>query len=253
MATVYLASAHGDERGQAHGGQAGDQTGNELSVRPYYVHSKGWRVFRPLDPEKGLMIAKAAKAACDNPNFGYDQWQRNTAYNVAQRVGFDPSKVDTPCETDCSALVRLCCAYAGIDVRNFDTSTEAAALMSTGQFEELTESKYTRSGDYLTPGCILVTSVKGHTETCISYGSKAAPAQPEPEQPATGPEIVLIQGGSCWVRTAPNTSGKQLGAVTAGTQLPYGGQSINGWHLVDYKSRNGWVSGKYSKVVRVNG
>jgi hypothetical protein len=246
---VYLASAHGDERGQAHGGVAGDQTGNELSVRPYYVHSKGWRVFRPLDSEKGLLIAKAAKAACDNPNFGYDQWQRNTAYNVAQKVGFDPSKVDTPCETDCSALVRLCCAYAGIDVRNFDTSTEAAALMATGQFEELTGSKYTRSGDNLRPGDILVTATKGHTETCISYGKYSAPAEPEPEKPATGRKVVVIQGGSCWVRTAPNTKAIKLGAVTAGTQLPYGGQSINGWHLVDYKNRNGWVSGKYSKVV----
>jgi len=246
---VYLASAHGDERGQAHGGQAGDQTGNELSVRSYYVHSKGWRVFRPLDPAKGLMIAKAAKAACDNPNIGYDQWQRNTAYNVTQRVGFDPSKVDTPCETDCSALVRLCCAYAGIDVRNFDTSTEAAALMATGQFEELTGAKYTRSSDYLRPGDILVTAVKGHTETCISYGKYSAPAEPEPEKPATGRKVVVIQGGSCWVRTAPNTSGKKLGAVTAGTQLAYGGQSINGWHLVDYKNRNGWVSGRYGKVV----
>jgi len=244
---VYLASAHGDEKGRAHGGVAGDQTGNELSVRPYYVHSKDWRVFRPKDPEKGLIIAKAAKAACGNPNIGYDQWQRNTAYNVAQKVGFDPSKVDTPCETDCSALVRLCCAYAGIDVRNFDTSTEAAALMATGQFEELTGAKYTRSPDYLRPGDILVTAVKGHTETCISYGKYSAPA--EPEKPTTGRKIVLIQGGSCWVRTAPNTKAIKLGAVTAGTQLAYGGQSINGWHLVDYKNRNGWVSGKYSKVV----
>ena len=246
---VYLASAHGDEKGGAHGGVAGDQTGNELSVRPYYVHSKGWRVFRPLDPEKGLLIAKAAKAACDNPHIGYDQWQRLTLYNEAQKVGFDLSKVSTPCETDCSALVRVCCAYARIDVRNFDTSTEPAVLMATGQFEELTGAKYTRSSDYLRPGDILVTAVKGHTETCISYGKYSAPAEPEPEKPATGRKVVVIQGGSCWVRTAPNTKAIKLGAVTAGTQLAYGGQSINGWHLVDYKNRNGWVSGKYSKVV----
>ena len=248
---VYLASAHGDEKGGAHGGVAGDQTGNELSVRPYYVHSKGWRVFRPLDHEKGLVIAQTAKAACDNPNIGYDQWQRLTLYNEAQKVGFDVSKVAVPCETDCSALVRVCCAAAGIDVRNFDTSSEASALMATGQFEELTGAKYTRSSDYLRPGDILVTSVKGHTEVCISYGKYSAPVTPEPEKPATGPEIVLIQGGSCWVRTAPNTKGAKLGAVTVGTQLAYGGQSINGWHLVDYKNQNGWVSGKYSKVVTV--
>ena len=247
---IYLASAHGDEKGGAHGGVAGDQTGNELSVRPYYIHSKGWRVFRPLDPEKGLVIAQTAKAACDNPKIGYDQWQRLTLYNEAQKVGFDVSKVAVPCETDCSALVRVCCAAAGIDVRNFDTSSEASALMATGQFEELTEAKYTRSSDYLRPGDILVTAVKGHTETCISYGKYSAPATPEPEKPTTtGRKVVLIHGGSCWVRTAPNTSGAKLGAVTAGTQLAYGGQSINGWHLVDYKNQNGWVSGKYAKVV----
>lgn len=249
MATVYLASAHGDERGQAHGGVAGDQTGNELSVRPYYVHSKGWRVFRPKDPEKGLIIARAAKAACDNPHIGYDQWQRLTLYNEAQKVGFDLARVAVPCETDCSALVRVCCVAAGIDVRNFDTSTEASALMATGAFEELTAAKYTKSGDYLRPGDILVTTVKGHTEICISYGSKAE--HPQEHEPTQGREIVLIQGGSCWVRTGPGTSYKQIGAVTAGTQLPYGGQSINGWHLVDYKNQNGWVSGKYSKVVKV--
>ena len=246
---VYLASAHGDEKGGAHGGKAGDQTGKELSVRPYYVHTKGWRVFRPIDPAKGLIIAKATKAACDNPCIGYDQWQRLTLYSEAQKVGFDLAKVSTPCETDCSALVRVGCAAAGIDVRNFDTSTEAAALMATGQFEELIGAKYTRSSDYLRPGDVLVTTVKGHTETCISYGKHAAPITPEPEKPATGRQIVVIQGGSCWVRTAPNTNGVKLGAVTAGTQLAYGGQSINGWHLVDYKNRNGWVSGKYSRVV----
>lgn len=248
---VYLASAHGDEKGGAHGGKAGDQTGNELSVRPYYIHSKGWRVFRPLDPEKGLVIAQTAKAACDNPNIGYDQWQRLTLYNEAQKVGFDVAKVAVPCETDCSALVRVCCAAAGIDVRNFDTSSEPSALMATGQFEELTGAKYTRSSDYLRPGDILVTSVKGHTEVCISYGKYSAPAKPEEEKPTTGRKVVVIQGGSCWVRTAPNTSGSKLGAVTAGTQLAYGGQSINGWHLVDYRNQNGWVSGKYSKVVTV--
>lgn len=248
---VYLASAHGDERGKAHGGQAGDQTGNEISVRGYYVHHKSWRVLRPKDPGKGMLIARAAKAACDNDKIGYDQWQRLTLYEQAQKVGFDLAKVAVPCETDCSALVRVCCAAAGIEVRNFDTSTEAAALLDTGQFEELTGAKYTRSGDNLRPGDILVTSVRGHTEICISYGKYSAAVPPEPEKPATERKIVLIHGGSCWVRSGPGTQYDKLGAVIAGTHLDYGGQSIGGWHLVDYKNRNGWVSGKYAKVVAV--
>ena len=249
MATVYLASAHGDEHGKAYGGQAGDQTGNELSTRAYYVHSKGWRVFRPKDPEQGIMIARAAKAACDNPAIGYDQWQRLTLYNEAQKVGFDLAKVAVPCETDCSALVRVCCAAAGIACRNFDTSTEPQALLETGAFEEMKGKEWTQSPDLLTPGTILVTAQKGHTEICLNYGKNA---KKQEEQPEAGREIVVVQGGSCWVRTGPGTQYKQLGAVTAGTQLEYGGQSINNWHLVGYKMRNGWVSGKYSKVVKIS-
>jgi len=241
---VYLGSAHGDENGRAHGGKAGDQTGNELSARPYYNHSKGWRIFRPISKEKGLAIARAAKAACNNPNIGYDQWQRLTLYNEAQKVGFDLAKVAVPCETDCSALVQVCCAAAGINVRNFDTSTEAQALMATGQFEEI----HTKNPERLRAGDILVTFTKGHTEIVLNNGSEVK--DEPPENPGMYREIVLIQGGSCWVRTEPNKNGKQLGAVTAGTQLPYGGQSMNGWHLVDYENRNGWVSGKYSKVVK---
>ena len=172
---VKLAAAHIDERGKATGGKAGDQTGREVCVRAYYVHSKGWRVFRPIDIAKGECIAQDAVYACNNPKIGYDQNQRDTLYTVSKPLGFNCSKVDTPCETDCSALVRVCCAYAGIILPNFNTSTEAAALLRSGAFVELTGSKYTSQGDYLRRGDILVTKTKGHTEIVITNGSKASP------------------------------------------------------------------------------
>lgn len=174
MAAVKLAAAHIDERGKATGGKAGDQTGREVCVRAYYVHSKGWRVFRPIDIAKGECIAQDAVYACDNKNIGYDQSQRDTLYTVSKPLGFNCSKVDTPCETDCSALVRVCCAYAGIMLPNFNTSTEAATLLRSGAFVELTGSKYTTQGDYLRRGDILVTKTKGHTEIVITNGSKAS-------------------------------------------------------------------------------
>lgn len=60
---------------------------------------------------------------------------------------------------------------------------------------------------------------------------------------------VKIVGGNCYVRTAPNTSGKKLGVAHEGDILMYQGQtSDNGWHLVEYKGQNAWVSGKYSKL-----
>ena len=60
---------------------------------------------------------------------------------------------------------------------------------------------------------------------------------------------VRIEGGDCWVRSAPNTDGAKLGVVKRETVLPYGGEiADNGWLLVEYNDRNGWVSGKYGKV-----
>ena len=179
--TVKLAAAHIDENGHARGGKAGDQIGREVCFRNYYVHSKGWRVFRPKDQLAGEKIAQDAEWACDNPKIGYDQNQRDTLYNVAEGVGFNCSKVTKAFETDCSALARVCCAYAGIGLPNFNTSNEADVLLKSGAFTELTGSKYTNQGVYLRRGDILVTRTKGHTEIVVSNGSKSgAPVHDEP-------------------------------------------------------------------------
>lgn len=64
------------------------------------------------------------------------------------------------------------------------------------------------------------------------------------------PRTVQIVGGDCFIRTAPNTSGKKLGVAKEGDKLEYGGQtSETGWHLVAYKNQNGWLSGKYGKLI----
>lgn len=66
---------------------------------------------------------------------------------------------------------------------------------------------------------------------------------------STGARYVFIVGGNCYVRTAPNTSGKKLGVAHNGDKLKYQGQtSSDGWNLVEYKNQNGWVSGKYSRL-----
>lgn len=173
---VKLAAAHIDENGHASGGKAGDQTGREVCFRAYYVHSKGWRVFRPKSAQAAEKIAQDAEWACNNPNIGYDQNQRGTLYDVSKPYGFNCSDVKTKCETDCSALVRVCCAYAGIDLPNFNTSTEAQVLLSSGEFVELFGSKYQTQDIYLKRGDILVTRTKGHTEIVVSNGSKSGAA-----------------------------------------------------------------------------
>lgn len=177
---VIIGSARIDERGKISGGKAGNQTGKELSTQDWYLHSKGWRVFRAKSAEKAEKIARAMKSACENRNIGYDQYQRNTLYNLVKSRGFDPSKADKPTETDCSALVRVCCCYAGIMVGDFNTSTEASMLLATGEFIELTGDKYTKRDSYLGAGDILVTRTKGHTVVVLTNGSKYEGTVQEP-------------------------------------------------------------------------
>ena len=181
---VTVGSARIDENGKTHGGKAGDQNGKEVSTQAWYRHKKGWRVLRCKSADKADKIARAMQAACDNANIGYDQYQRDTLYNLAKTVDFDPGRVKTPCETDCSALVRVCLAYAGITVKNFRTPNEASILLRSGEFIELKESRYTDQSTYLRRGDILVTRTQGHTVIVLSNGSKAE-TTPAEETPRT--------------------------------------------------------------------
>ena len=171
--SVKIGSARIDENGRARGGKAGDQNGREVSTQGWYRHAKGWRVFRAKDPAVAEEIAQDMQWACDNRHIGYDQGQRLSLYDVAKPLGFNCKRVDTNCETDCSALVRVCCAYAGVSLPNFRTPTEPAALIASGAFTELKSAKYTDSEKYLKRGDILVTRTQGHTVVVLSNGSKA--------------------------------------------------------------------------------
>jgi len=163
MMSVKLGSAHGDENGKAYGGAAGDQTGKEISIRNYYNHSKGWRAFRAYDRLARIAIGRAMYEACRNEHIGYDQYQRDSLYKVAEKCNFDISQVTTDCETDCSALVRVCCASAGIMLPNFRTWNEPSVLLQSGQFFEIEPDKVR-----LMIGDILCTKTSGHTEIVVS-------------------------------------------------------------------------------------
>ena len=171
---VKIGSARIDENGKAHGGKAGDQTGKEVSTQSWYLNSKGWRVYRAKNPAVAEKIAQCMERACANKAIGYDQYQRNTLYKEAEKFGFDTAKVTTPVETDCSALVRVCCAFAGILglPDGFRTGNMPSNLAKTGAFIEMTGAKYQEQSTYLGRGDILVTKTSGHTVVVLSNGSK---------------------------------------------------------------------------------
>lgn len=328
--TVIIGSARIDERGKASGGKAGKQKAIEVSRQNWYLHSKGWRVLRPKDPNKAARISACMNWACDSPLVGYDQNENTTLYKALEKVNFDLTKLATNVETDCARLVRVCCRYAGILASDFYTASEASALLATGEFVELTDSKYTKQQDYLRTGDVLVTKTKGHTVVVLSDGEKAEDWGHMSASPTyalgdrilkngmEGPDVrelqnmliqlgyscgsygcdgefgdatelavlqfqsanscdrdgevgpqtlaalksalgsdstaetyhVRITGGNCYVRSAPNTTAERQGVVYTGSLLPYGGeQSADGWLLVEFKGCNGWVSGKYGRLV----
>ena len=197
--SVKIGSARIDERGKISGGTAGDNTGKEVSFQNWYKHSKGWIVLRAKDDTIRDRIAYAMRAACTNNNIGYDQSNRSGLYNAVKNVGWDPAKCATKTETDCSALVRVCTAYAiQKAVADFNTASQVNTLMNTGYFEKLTDSKYTNQENYLLEGDILVTKTKGHTVVVLNDGDKAAEdalgaAQATLKKGSKGTEVMKLQ------------------------------------------------------------
>lgn len=204
--SVILGSARIDERGRANSGAAGDQKQTskpdyrgEVSMQEFYVHNKGWIVARFKNPEHAKKAAKAMETACNNPNIGYDQYQRD---------GLAPGREDVDTkkkvETDCSALVRRCIYDAtGKDVGNIRTITMHTALPKSGLFEPL--KNYT-SGMKLQTGDILFTGrlgapVSGHTVIVVkgadagsgSSDKNSKVAQPTLKKGSKGSEVTKLQ------------------------------------------------------------
>lgn len=191
---VYIGGAHMDENGKATGGKAGNQTGRELGEGLYYKHKNGWYVFRANDPTVRRKLAEAMSAACANKHIGYDQAQRNSLYKIVGQVGFNPARIVMDCETDCSALVRVCCAYAGVMLPDFNTAYEPYILMESGAFSQVPLDR-----NSLQVGDILCTPVKGHTEivTRIVDGTKTVFEGDQMnvlKRGSRGHEVVVLQG-----------------------------------------------------------
>ena len=248
--TVYIGNAVGDEHGKASGGDPGNQTGNELKIQPWYLNKKGWRVFRAKDAETAKRIADDMRMACNNPDIGYDQKQRNTLYTVSAPLDFDAGRVTTPCECDCSSLVRVCLAFAGIKTKDFNSVSGPDRILATGDFFELTDNKYTTQSAYLCTGDILCTKVKGHMAVILNDGPKAD-RDPDPVPPEPKEEMVEVVGKSVNVRNADSTKGRILFTAHRGDKFPFIGIAPSGWYQIETRKGVGYITNlpKYTKLV----
>ncbi|MBQ1470982.1 MAG: N-acetylmuramoyl-L-alanine amidase, partial [Eubacterium sp.] len=176
--THYISNSGSDENGGARGGSAGDQTGKEWQMRAWY--NRPWScVLRYPDQKVALKIATLGVDAALNDKIGYDQNQRDTYWQQLKAAGYDPSRISTPCEEDCSAGVCANVRAAGYifgiktlqEHRGTYTGDMRSAFKAAG-FKVLTEAKYLSSPDYLLPGDILLNEAH-HTATNVTVGSKA--------------------------------------------------------------------------------
>lgn len=167
---VTIGSARINEKGKVSGGNPGDQLQNEardtrgeVSYQTFYIHSKGWYVFRAKSDTVGHELAKAMRRACKNKNVGYSQTNRL----AIMKDGTD-SKVPTEC--DCSSLVRRCILEASSrDLGNMTTADMPTVLERSGLF--YSKQSYNKNLS-LANGDILVTQSKGHTAIVVGGGIK---------------------------------------------------------------------------------
>ena len=80
--------------------------------------------------------------------------------------------------------------------------------------------------------------------------NSVAPSTPEPAPASTiDGNYVNVRHGSYYIRTEASTSGKILGTVKTGQQIPYLGETKNGWYKVETSGKVGWISSKCGDVV----
>ena len=177
---VRVGSARSDEKGQLLYGLEGDQrqagvpdmTG-EVSMQTWYLHNKGWFVIRAKDSAKRAKIAYAMEAACNNAHIGYSQSNRWTAQDWCKwhnNENYDPATITKDVNVDCSALVRLCCMYAGIDTGDIYTANMPKKLGAMPDFEVISDTAITNTSDNQMKGDILCTRSSGHTVVVLDDG-----------------------------------------------------------------------------------
>ena len=138
-------------------------------------------MLRAKDENIARKIGLAMVEACLNNNIGYDQSGRYGVIECLKIYG-RLAKINKATEADCSSLVRACCIQAGIQVGDFNTSSEVAVLEKTGAFHKAVA---VTAGTKFQPGDILVTRSKGHTVIVTDADTKPTP-KPETKPQAGG-------------------------------------------------------------------
>ena len=171
-----ISNSGSDENGRYNSGAAGDQTGREWRIIPWY--KRPWTcVLRHPDPEVRDLIATLAEQGARNDKIGYDQYERWTFWAELKKVGYYPKNIYSKCEADCSSGVISIVWAVGYLLNRSDlksinavnTFTMRKAFREAG-FQILTDKKYLDSDKWLLRGDILLND-NHHTATNLTNGA----------------------------------------------------------------------------------
>lgn len=196
-----------DENGKYSGGRAGDQTGTEWALIPWY--NRPWNcILRHTNAAVRAKIAELATKAAKNDLIGYDQGQRGTYWEHLKASNYDPAQITVACESDCSAGVianiKATGYLLGIDsLKNINatyTGNLRAAAKAAG-FLVLTETKYLNGPDYLLAGDILLNDAH-HVATNIQNGQKSSSNSSNSSSSLEkNNKTVNIKNGQAWLNS----------------------------------------------------
>ncbi len=238
-----------DENGKYIGGRAGDQTGGEWTVQPWY--NRPWTVIlRHTDESIGKLIADLAIEAAENDMNGYDQGDRYTFWKQLEGAGYHPKNITSACEADCSAGVAAICKAAGFlkddkklqAISIYAYTGNLKQVLTAAGFKAITDPNYLSSDVWLKPGDVLL--YEGHhTAINLTYGEKVKPDTWYPSDIKTG-KIGLEALDTLAIRTGPGKQYEIIGTLTKGMHIQatqkafYDGVA---WFRVTV----GWISGRY--------
>lgn len=192
--TYYVSNCGIDERGRISGGQAGDQTGREYRVRTWYDYNQDQTARHP-DERVRYLIAKLAVESANNDNIGYDQGERTTMWEQLRKVGFDPTKIATPCEADCSASTAAIVKAVGFLVDDAKLQGVSPHMWTGIEREQLQRAGFTiiTGNSVLDPSRLLPGDIQfnnGH-HTNIFIGEDPAGPQPPKKKGRRKMECIL--------------------------------------------------------------
>ena len=176
-----VSNSGGDQNGGIRGGKAGDQTGRQWRITSWYDFGQNY-VIRFKDRQIANTFATVSIYAAENNKVGYDQNQRTTYAVQLEKAGWDPRKIKTACEDDCSAGVlaniKAALILTGhkkqaekINIHGY-TGNLVLIIRNCGiEVQIFTSAAYCRSNQYQLPGDINNNSSR-HVNVNLGVGSK---------------------------------------------------------------------------------